>query len=130
MFRYLSAKELLLINRIVTELSGGSHGLREPRLLESIAIKPQVRLSGADLYPDVFLKAAVLFESIANYHVFIDGNKRTGFATMARFLHINGYSLAVTENEIVSYTLSVATAKPDLADIATWLKSHARKTAA
>lgn len=126
-FRYLSGDELLAINQVVIEESGGSHGLREPGLLDSISIKPQTRFSGADLYPDPFLKAAVLFESLVNYHVFIDGNKRTGFAAMVRFLYINGYVLVMTEEEIVRYTVAVATHKPDLADIAGWIKSHAKK---
>lgn len=127
MLRYLSADELLVINQVIIEESGGSHGLREPALLDSISIKPQTRFSGEDLYPDVFLKAAVLYESLVNYHVFIDGNKRTGFAAMARFLFINGYVLMVTEKEIVDYTLSVATLELDLADIANWIKHRAKK---
>lgn len=128
MLRYLSADELVVINRTVIEVSGGSHDVRESGLLDSISIKPQTRFSGADLYPDVFLKAAVLYESLINYHVFIDGNKRTGFASLARFLFTNGYRLKVSEREIVDYTLHVATKKLDLADITTWIKSHTDKT--
>lgn len=120
----------MAINQVVVEVSGGSHGLREPGLLEAIAIKPQARFSGADLYPDLFLKAAVLYESLVNYHVFIDGNKRTGLAAVARFLYINGYTLVMTEQEMVDYTVAVATQKPDLADIALWIKSHTTKAAA
>lgn len=127
MVQYLTSDELVLINQIVIEESGGKLGLREPGLLESIAIKPQTRFSGTDLYPDLFLKAAVFYESLVNYHVFTDGNKRTGFAAMARFLYINGYELLVTDKEIVNYTLSIVTDNPDLADIATWIKSHTRQ---
>ena len=127
MYRYLVADELVVVNQVVVKHTGGAHGLREPGLLESIVIKPQARLSGADLYPDLFLKAAVLYEALVNYHVFIDGNKRTGFAAMARFLYINGYTLKLTEAEIVNYTLSVATLKPSLADIAVWIKTKAER---
>jgi death on curing protein len=127
MIHYLTADELLLINQIVIETSGGKHALREPGLLESIAIKPQTRFSRSDIYPDLFLKAAVLYESLVNYHVFLDGNKRTGFAALARFLYINGYELNVTDAEIVRYTLTVAIDKPELADITTWIKSHSEK---
>jgi death-on-curing protein len=127
MMRYLTADELVIINQVVIEESGGMHGIRELSLLNSIALKPQTSFSGSDLYPDLFLKAAVLYESLVNYHVFIDGNKRTGFAALARFLFINGYRLVINENEIVDYTLYVATRKPDLADIAIWVKTHAKK---
>lgn len=127
MFRYISVDELLIINQVVTEESGGAHGLRELGLLNSISIKPQTTFSGSDLYPDIFLKAAVLYESLVNYHIFIDGNKRTGFAALVRFLHINRYDLEVSDKEIVEHTLYIATNKPDLADIAIWVKSHAKK---
>lgn len=128
MFRYLSVEELIIINQVVTEASGGMHGLREPGLLDSLTLKPQAQFSGADLYPDIYLKAAVLFDALINYHVFVDGNKRTAFATLARFLHINELQLVVSEKEIVTYTVFVATDNPDLAEIATWIKSHSKRT--
>jgi death on curing protein len=85
MFHYPTADEIALINEVVIKESGGLQGLREPGMLESIAFKPQTNLSGEDLYPDLYLKAAVIYESLVNYHVFIDGNKRTGFVAMVRF---------------------------------------------
>lgn len=124
---YLTVDELLAINQVVIEESGGSVGVRELSLLESITLKPQTSFGGQELYPDIFLKAAVLYEAIVNYYVFIDGNKRTGFVALARFLYVNGYSLIVTEREIVDYTLLVATANPDLADVAIWIKKHSKK---
>lgn len=124
---YVTAIEIVAINEVVVSLSGGSVGLREPGLLESTALKPQAIFDGTELYPDIYLKAAVLYESIVNYHVFIDGNKRTGVATLARFLYINGYSLAATDQELVEYTVKIATHTPDLADIAIWIKKHSKK---
>lgn len=96
-------------------------------MLESLAQKPRATFGGKDLYPDIFLKAAVLYEGTVNYHVFTDGNKRTGFASMARFLSINGTHLAVTNKEIEEYTLQIATSQLDLADIAVWIKHHSQK---
>jgi death on curing protein len=128
MVRYLAVEELVVVNQVVIEETGGMYRIREYRLLESISIKPQTQFTGSDLYPDIFLKAAVLYEALVNYHVFIDGNKRTGFAAMARFLYINGYYLDLSEREIVDYTLNVAMQKIDLADITTWLKAHSMRT--
>ncbi len=124
---YLTTDELIAINRVVVELSGGSIGLRESNLLESAAFKPQTSFGGEDLYPDLFLKAAVLFEALVNYHVFVDGNKRTGIASLARFMHLNGFGLTLSQNEIVEYAVGVAVDKPDLADIAIWIKGYSKK---
>lgn len=129
--KYITAEELVAINQTVIRLSGGSHGLREPGMLESIALKPQTEFSGQELYPDIFLKAAVIYEALVNYRVFIDGNKRSGFASfasMVRFLGLNGYDLIISDKEIVNYTVYVATNNPDLADIAIWIKTHSQKT--
>lgn len=123
--KYLSAAELIAINEVVTELSGGSAGVRERHLLESITIKPQTSFGGEELYPDIYLKAAVLYEAIVNYHVFVDGNKRTGFAAMVRFLDVNGFSFKVTNQEIEDYTVAIATDNTDLAEDAVWIKKHA-----
>lgn len=126
--QYLSEEEVMAINEVVVNLSGGSIGLRDVGLLASIVQKPQTSFAGEDMYPDVYLKAAVLYEAIVNYHVFIDGNKRTGFATMARFMNKNGYSLQLTDQEIEDFTVHVATSNPDLTAVATWIKQHSKKS--
>jgi death-on-curing protein len=127
---YLAEEEIQAINQVVIEETGGSIGVREPGLLASIAQKPGAGFGGEDLYPDIFLKTAVLYEAIVNYHVFIDGNKRTGFAAMARFLAINSYGIKVTDKEIEEFTIGIALKQQDLADIAEWIKRHARKASA
>lgn len=127
---YVSVEEIAAINEVVIEESGGSIGIREPGLLDSITKEPAGGFGDHELYPGVFLKATVLYEAIVNYHVFVDGNKRTGFATMARFLAINDYELEVTDQEIEDYTIFIATNNPDLADVAAWIEQHSRKAGA
>ena len=125
--KYLSSDEIIEINKIVTRLSGGSAGLRDAGLLASIVVKPRTSFGGVDMYPDNYLKAGILFEAIVNYHVFVDGNKRTAFASMVRFLAINEYSMDVTDREIVDFTILVATKKLDMTEIANWVKAHTKK---
>jgi death-on-curing protein len=126
--KYISAEELVVINRVVVNESGGSIGLRDPGLLESVAFKPQTSFGDQELYVDIYLKAAVLFEAIVNYHVFVDGNKRTAYASLARFLQINGFELiASSDNEIVEYTVEVATQNPEIIEVAAWIKEHYKK---
>lgn len=124
---YLSADEIRAINEVVVEESGGSIGVRDPNLLASISHKPQAGFGDEELYPDVFTKAAVIYEAIVNYHVFVDGNKRTGFAAMARFLAVNGYVLKVTNKQIENYTVSIAVENPDIAEVAAWIEKHCCK---
>ena len=125
--RYLTAKEILVLHALVVDSTSGSHGIRDVQLLASIIHKPQSRFGGKDLYSGVFKKAAVLFEAIANYHVFIDGNKRTALAAAARSLHINGYVLTANNADTEEVALAVATKEIDVEALAAWLKEHSKK---
>jgi death-on-curing protein len=125
--RYLTAEEILVLHALVVDETGGSHGVREVDLLRSIAHKPSSRFGGRDLYKDTFTKAAVLLEAIVNYHVFVDGNKRTSFIAAARFLHLNGYQFAASNREAEKMILAVATKNVDVSELSAWLKKHAKK---
>ena len=125
---YLEAAEITAIHDQIIEATGGSLGVRESELLESIAMKPQASFAGHELYPSLFAKAAALYEALCNYHVFIDCNKRTSAIAMYRFSVINGYELVATNQELETYTLSIANSHPDLANVAIWLEKHAKKS--
>ncbi len=127
MIRYLSAEAILVLHSEIVDATGGSHGVRDTGLLAAIANKPRTTFDGVDLYPDVFTKAAVYLESTVNYHVFLDGNKRTGITVCARFLYENKHELTATNREVEESVLSVATDKKELNVIAAWLKSHTRR---
>ena len=64
---------------------------------------------------------------ILNYHVFIDGNKRTAVLIMYRFLYINGYILVADNQTLLEYTLYIVNNKPDITEVAEWIKKHSRK---
>ena len=124
--RYLASKDILAIHeQIITEL-GGASGVRESELLASIAEKPQASFGGQDLYPDIYAKAASLYEALCNYHVFVDGNKRTAAMALYRFLFINDFDLTSTNNELERYTLALANGHPDLADVAAWIQTNSQ----
>lgn len=124
MIRYLSAEDILIIHALVIEETTGSHGVRDPKLLESIAHRPQAQFGGQDVHADIYQKAAALAEAIVNYHVFVDGNKRTGFVATARFLAINGFELEATQEEVERVMIAVATKHMEIHDLADWLKNH------
>ena len=64
--------------------------MRDHGLLESALYRPQT-----SYYADLIEEAAALWESLAQNHPFIDGNKRTAFAAIYTFLAINGTVLTV-----------------------------------
>lgn len=125
--RYLTAEEILAIHDRLIETIGGSLGLREENLLYSIAERPKAAFGGQEQFPTLFLKAAAYIESVATYHVFIDGNKRTAITTAEVFLKINGVeipSLPVEKTE--EFILAVAQRKYTLEQIAAWLEKNSR----
>ena len=125
--KYLKAEDVLVIHSEIIDKTGGMHGLRAIALFTSIIEKPKSRFGGKDLYNGVFMKAAVYLEALVQYHVFLDGNKRTGIVTASRFLFLNKYELIASNKEVENFVLRVAVEKLDTPTIATWLKKHSKK---
>lgn len=125
--KYLQAEEVLVIHSEIIDQTGGMHGVRDVGLFASIIEKPKSRFGSKDLYKGVFKKASVYLESLVQYHVFLDGNKRTGIVTASRFLFLNKYELMASNKEVENFVLKVAVEKLDLSTIAIWLKKHFRK---
>lgn len=124
---YLTGEEVLQIHSDIIDETGGAHGIRDTSLFLSILEKPKIAFGGKDMYETIFDKAAVYYEGFARYHVFIDGNKRTGIVAAARFLFKNGYDLTANNKEIESFTLRVVEEKLDIIEIAAWLKQNTKK---
>lgn len=125
--RYLSAKELLVIHSELIDQTGGTHGVRDVGLLQSIIEKPKTSFSGKELYKGIFSKAAVYLQSFVQYQVFFDGNKRTGVGVAARFLFLNGCQLSVSNKSMEKFVLKIAVGKLGLPAITHWLEEHVTK---
>lgn len=125
--KYLTAQDILIIHAKIIEETGGLHGVRDVGLLISLTERPKAGFGGKELYRGVFKKAAVYLESLAHYHVFIDGNKRTGITASARFLFLNDSELSASNKELEQFVLEVVVKKLDLETIANWLKKHSKK---
>lgn len=87
---FLTTAEVLKIHEDQIERYGGTMGLRDAGLLEAALYRPQT-----GYYIDLIEEAAALWESLAQHHPFLDGNKRTAFAATYTFLAINGARLTV-----------------------------------
>jgi death on curing protein len=95
---HLTLVEVLAIHADQIERYGGSQGVRDQGLLESALYRPQT-----GYYADLIEEAAALWESLAQNHPFIDGNKRTAFAATYTFLRINGAWLTATADEAYAF---------------------------
>lgn len=62
--KYLSVAQVLAIHFDQIERYGGSHGVRDLSLLESAVSRPQSSFGGVDLYPDIFSKPALIYDSL------------------------------------------------------------------
>lgn len=125
--RYLRGEEVLAIHFYVIETTGGLHGVRDQHLFASLLEKPKQRFAGKELYPGIWMQGAAYLEGFAQYHVFVDGNKRTAFVAAARFLAVNGYALHVPQATVVKWMLAVSTKKKNLAQIADWLHKYSTR---
>ena len=125
---YLTAERILQIHSMLIDETGGSHGLRDHNAILSVEQMPQQTAFGKELYPSVFLKAAVYARSIIMNHPFIDGNKRTGMTSAFVFLERNGYVSVAKEGEVEEFALKVVIEKFSLEIIATWFKKHSKRS--
>ena len=90
---YLTVEQLLFLHSRIIDETGGLHGVRDLKLLQSAIARPKTTVGGKEAYAGVFSKAAALMESLARNHPFLDGNKRTAIAGAGIFLLRNGYKL-------------------------------------
>lgn len=124
---YLSKEQILLLHFIVVDETGGMHGVRDNHAILSLEISPKQKVFRKELYPTVFVKAAVYAREIIAQHPFLDGNKRTAMVAASVFLENNTYKVLAKEGEIEKFALKIISEKLDIEKIASWFEVHARK---
>ena len=72
---------------------------------------PQQTMFGAFLYGSISEMAAAYMIGLAQNHAFENGNKRVAFATASTFLRMNGFKLALSNDQAVQLTLDVVNHK-------------------
>jgi death on curing protein len=117
---YLLLAEVLAIHTDQIERYGGSQGVRDPGLLEAALFRPQT-----GYYVDLIEEAAALWESLAQNHAFIDGNKRVAFAATYTFLEINGAWLTADADATYAFIAGLyETNSFDFAHLSAWLRAN------
>lgn len=109
--RYPNYSELIFINGVLMadhDLQTGKKYVRDIELLLAAAERPQASAFGADAYPTLYDKAAVLFHAIARNHPFADGNKRTATVGALFLLAINGQAIQWQQQAVLAPLIAIA----------------------
>lgn len=122
----LYSDDIREIHDVMLERYGGVPGENEPGMIDYMAEKPFLEYFGQELFPGLFMKAAVYMHGFATAQYFVDGNKRTAYGCAAVFLELNGYSINVSDDELYDVALKVAKKEVGLLSLADWIKLHAR----
>jgi death on curing protein len=117
---YLTVVEVLAMHADQIERYGGTHGVRDPGLLEAALFRPQT-----GYYADLIEEAAALWESMSQNRPFIDGNKRTAFAATYTFLGINGVRLTADAEETYDFVAGLYERNQfNFEHLVPWLRQH------
>lgn len=117
---YLTLVEVLAIHEDQIERYGGAPGVRDGGLLEAALYRPQT-----GYYSDLMEEAAALWESLAQNHPFIDGNKRVAFAVTYTFLAINGVKIEAHPDETYSFIDGLYRSHAfEFVSLVTWLRTN------
>jgi death-on-curing protein len=99
---YLTLDDVLALHRELINRWGGTHGIRDPGLLEAALYRPQT-----GYYASLIDEAAALWESLSQNHAFIDGNKRVAFAATFTFLRINGLVITAGDADTEAFVVDL-----------------------
>ena len=125
-------EELIILNRrLIREYGGGlyigSDNLANRGSLEHALAQMQSTVFGYDQYPTLFDKAALLAWRIIAGHIFFDGNKRTGMASIGVMLVVNGYKMLFS-TDIIETALKIATKRMSIVELSTWIERQIEHT--
>ena len=123
---YLPTYEMVVeIHDIVLEASGGKAGVHVKSDILRAIERPMTYTAYVDEY-DIDTICAVLIDSIARYHGFKDGNKRTALMTAMLTYRINGFHYAATvemNKDFDELVMWVVRQKPEIAEVEQQLKT-------
>jgi death-on-curing protein len=107
-------------------LFGGADGVRDLGLLDSALGWPLNKFAYGETGFTV-LAAAYAF-GIARNHPFVDGNKRTAFASIIVFLALNGVEFVPAPEAATAMILSLAAGEISEDALASWIEDNVQAT--
>lgn len=118
---HLDLETLLILTKRL-----GAGPVRDPGLLESAVARPRTTVFGEDAYPTLAGKAAALLHSICRNHALVDGNKRLAWLAAVSFLGLNGFDVALEDDDAFELVMGVAEGRMDVEEIASALEAALR----
>lgn len=99
---------------------GGSVGLRDAGLLESVLARSQsLALDGK---PDIAELAASYGYDLAKNQIFIDGNKRVALLSMGLFVYTNGHRLTASRDDATQMIRALSAGQLSEQQLAAWIR--------
>lgn len=124
--KWLTADQLVHLNKAVVEVSNEPHLVRDRGLLESALGRPRNMHAYGE--GDAFHLAASYAEGVALNHPFAQGNKRTAFLSAEIFLSLNGYELQRAQGrEHADMMVRLVEGEATRDDMARHLSQHSRE---
>ncbi|MDA1048906.1 MAG: Fic family protein [Planctomycetota bacterium] len=100
------------------------YGPHRPELLESALARP--RQAAAYAEADAISQSAYLFHGLLMNHGFVQGDKRTAYATLEWFLHTNHIAkITASDEAVVAFCLNAENEKWSVEQVDAWLRSNA-----
>ena len=119
-FRWLLEVHELLMRDVWHESYYGPH---RPELLESALARPLQ--AAAYENADGVRQAAYLFQGLLMNHGFVQGNKRTAYATLEWFLWVNQLGTIRADDQlIIDFCLAAENEKWSIEQIESWIRSN------
>ena len=139
---WLTTRDLVAMHNMLIHREGGLPGLRDEALLESSLARPRNKFEYGEM--DIAALAAAYGFGLTKNHCFVDGNKRTAFASMEVFIGKNwahlqalethkrhmpraDYYLDAPSAEVVLLMVDLATDAMSESELAEWVSAHIAK---
>lgn len=114
---------VITIQKRLIETSGGEHGIKDLRLLDSAVSTIYQTFDGKELYPTIIEKASRLCFILNTSHAFVDGNKRIAMHMLALFLRFHDVEYKPSNGDVIRVGLGVADNKMTYYELLDWVKS-------
>lgn len=126
---FISLSEVEELHERLINSFGGSPGIADAKLLETMVFLPHSGYEDKIIrhlnYENIFEQAAALLQGFCINNCFKNSNRSSGVFVALTFLKMNGYTLKVSNEELVTFIQEqVVTKKIEIKAIAKWLEQN------